>query len=191
MADDTPRPRLGAWQAIHENERYSVYRVEADFGAFAKVYYPSDHKPRVGLVVPRPGDGVGDAPGPAVMMVRQYRLLLDGPSLELPGGKVDEGETPEQAALRECREETGLRCTRVERLVHYLPGMDNLLNHTDVFVALDAEETGEFEVDAGEVVERRWVPLDEALSLVESGGIACGMTIMGLLTYARWLEKKR
>lgn len=43
-----------------------------------------------------------------LLMIRQYRYPVDAYIYELPAGLIDEGETPEQAAIREIREETGL-----------------------------------------------------------------------------------
>src|SRR4051812_34321422 len=42
-----------------------------------------------------------------VVLVRQYRVGIDALCLEIPGGMVDPGETPMEAAVRELREETG------------------------------------------------------------------------------------
>ena len=42
-----------------------------------------------------------------LVLVRQYRHGIDGPSLETPGGLIDEGEDPAAAARRELLEETG------------------------------------------------------------------------------------
>ncbi|KAI1002672.1 hypothetical protein K3495_g5527 [Podosphaera aphanis] len=60
-----------------------------------------------------PVDGVGivailDLPtGPEIVLQRQYRPPVDAVCIEIPAGLVDDGETPEQAALRELKEETG------------------------------------------------------------------------------------
>lgn len=43
-----------------------------------------------------------------IVMIRQYRYPLDAYLYELPAGLIDEGETPQQAAVREMKEETGL-----------------------------------------------------------------------------------
>ena len=55
-------------------------------------------------------------PAGEIVMVRQYRHGLRDVTLEIPGGMVDPGETPEQAAARELLEETGYRAERLEAL---------------------------------------------------------------------------
>ncbi len=48
----------------------------------------------------------------------QILMILRRNVWDLPKGKIDEGETPQQAALREVAEETGLVCTLEQRLTH-------------------------------------------------------------------------
>jgi ADP-ribose pyrophosphatase len=66
------------------------------------------HAPSV-VLIPIDGDG-------RVIIVRQYRAPLDREIWEFPAGRVDEGESAEDAARRECEEEIGLVPHRIERL---------------------------------------------------------------------------
>lgn len=45
--------------------------------------------------------------GPEIVLQRQFRPPVNAICIEIPAGLVDEGETPEQAAIRELHEETG------------------------------------------------------------------------------------
>lgn len=58
-------------------------------------------------------DGVGiiaildTTHGPEILLQKQFRPPIDKVSIEVPAGLIDEGETPEQCAVRELKEETG------------------------------------------------------------------------------------
>jgi len=71
------------------------------------------HRPSV-VLIPVTADG-------QIVMIRQYRHALKRDIWELPAGNVDEGESAEAAAARECEEEIGQVPTRVDRLGSFYP----------------------------------------------------------------------
>jgi ADP-ribose pyrophosphatase len=71
------------------------------------------HRPSV-VLIPVQDDG-------RIVMIRQYRHALKRDIWELPAGNVDEGESPEAAASRECEEEIGQMPTRIDRLGSFYP----------------------------------------------------------------------
>lgn len=104
-----------------------------------------------------------------IVLVKQFRPPMNAVSVELPAGLLEPGESPEQAALRELREETGF--TGTVRCVHppasLTPGMSNELV---ILVEVDVEGVGgKQQLDASENIEVISVPLhrlDEALQYV-------------------------
>jgi 8-oxo-dGTP pyrophosphatase MutT (NUDIX family) len=84
--------------------------------------------------------------------------------LALPKGHVDPGETPEQTAVREVREETGVDAELVEELgeVRYFYQRDGKRIFKRVSFFLFAYGGGSLEDHDDEVEEARWMPLEEA-----------------------------
>src|SRR5438046_6839516 len=93
--------RIGPREVVYENRHQRIYRVSVECKGFAKELFVSDYGQRVGLLF---------VEGDKVLLLRQYRLLVQQLAWEIPGGKVDPGESPEQAATREALEEAWLRC---------------------------------------------------------------------------------
>jgi ADP-ribose diphosphatase len=66
------------------------------------------HSPSV-VIIPMTEDG-------RVILIKQYRASVDRQLWEVPAGRVDRGETPEDAVVRECEEEIRLVPRRLERI---------------------------------------------------------------------------
>lgn len=158
----------------YSNPFMEVNHTKADFGAFTKDYFVIELGPRAGVVVVR-NDGI--------LLTKQYRFLIDAMSWEIPGGKIDPGESPADAAVRECREETGVTCRNLKPLVVYYPGLDNFNNRTTLLYSEEVDDTAPFVADEAEVTEIAWMPLGECLDMVFKGEILDALTIAGLLAY--------
>jgi len=161
---------------VYQDRNQKIQRVIARFDGFTKEYYVSDHGQRVAVVVVRGND---------ILLVRQYRLLIDGLSYEIPGGRVEEGETLEAAAARECLEESGVHCRKLKPLISYHAALDIWQNYTHTFLSEDCEET--FTADPGKCV---WMPLPRCIEMVFTQQIVDSMSILALLVYHMLVAKR-
>jgi 8-oxo-dGTP pyrophosphatase MutT (NUDIX family) len=120
------------------------------------------------------------APG-KVILIRQYRYAVNAFLWELPAGSVDEGESPEEAARRECHEEIGLVPSTIVRLSAMYP-TPGYCDEEMVFFRLSGlEKTDEkAEVDEDEDIESKVFDLADARDMVRSGEIRDMKTLVGL-----------
>jgi len=133
------------------------------------------HRPSV-VVVPLLSDG-------RVMLVRQYRPTLARQLWELPAGSTDPGEPAEQAAVRECAEETRLLPGRVERVAGLYPAPGFCDEELIFFLAYDLtplEPGSPYQPDADELIEVRVFTVAGARGMVARGEIVDLKTAYGL-----------
>ncbi len=107
-----------------------------------------------------------------VMLVRQYRPVVEAFTVELPSGHVDAGETPEESARREFREETGYAVGRLELLGVLRTDCGRLDNTMWCYLGTDCAPTGEPAEDGVEPLRRS--PAD-LLADVRGGAFDCAL----------------
>jgi len=156
-------------EALYEGKVIQVVKLEDRWEVV-------EHVPAVSVLVLR------DAPtGTEVLGVRQNRPAIQETSWELPAGLVDEGETPEEAALRELAEEVGLTGTLTPiAQVHSSPGFTT--EKVYLFEATDLQERA-LEGDEDDLT-LEWRDLKATWREIASGRLASSAhTLLGL-TYA-------
>lgn len=165
--------RVSPARPIFENQFLRLSSVLADFGSLQKEYFVIDKGTRVGGLIVR---------GDEVLLVRQYRFLIDEDSWEIPGGGVDQNESPSDALVRECREEAGVSCLQPEPMFSYRLGLDMMDAHIYLFRVRDFSEVAPA-VQNTETEAREWVSLGRCLERIRQGEIRDLMTILALLLH--------
>jgi 8-oxo-dGTP pyrophosphatase MutT (NUDIX family) len=114
------------------------------------------------------------------VFVKQYRHGLGVVSTEIPGGVVDPGETPEVAARRELKEETGYEFESLEYLGKVSPNPATSTNYMHMFLARGGEKVSEQSLDETEDVEVILYTLDEVKQLLKENKIVQSLHVTTL-----------
>jgi 8-oxo-dGTP pyrophosphatase MutT (NUDIX family) len=133
-------------------------------------------------VVRMPADASGAIvhdPARGILLLWRHRFITDTWGWEVPAGRVDDGETPEQAAVRETLEETGWRPGPMRHLATFHPANGTTDQRFHAFLAQGAEHVGE-PTDPGEAERIEWVPLDEVRGIVQRGEMPDGLSFAAM-----------
>jgi len=114
-----------------------------------------------------------------ILMVRQFRYALGRETLEIPAGKMDPGESPEQCVRRELLEETGYEAGKIEWVYTYAPalGYSNELIH--IYSGHPLRKTNTV-IDERESSSVEKIPVEKLKSMVKERLILDGKTLLGL-----------
>ncbi|QQS42311.1 MAG: NUDIX hydrolase [Acidobacteriota bacterium] len=118
-----------------------------------------------------------------IVLIEQFRHGTEELTLEIPGGMVDEGETPAECAARELTEETGYVADELVYLGKSRPNpaiQNNWIHH---FAAFGCTNDGKQSFDEHEKIAVREVGPEDLDRLIESGSITHSLVLAGILRF--------
>jgi ADP-ribose pyrophosphatase len=133
-------------------------------------------------IVPLTADG-------QIILVRQYRHVTQVFCWEIPGGGMHPGESPEETAQRELREETGYRARCLRRLGGFWPNNAYLDEVIHVYLGEDLTPDP-LPADQDEHLERESLPFSEALAMAQDDRITCAPKLAILWERPRGLQRR-
>jgi len=176
MSDPRQTPAVAPW-SLETEETIGDYRIfqltrsvrrsprDGRESAFVRIDAPNWVN-----VVALTGEG-------RLLLIEQYRHGADAITIEIPGGTVDEGETPAQAIARELEEETGYVPAELHPLGRVEPNPAFQSNTCWTYLGLGCTFRGNARPDPSEEIAVRLSSLAEFTALIDSGTIRHALVV--------------
>lgn len=179
MAERSETGRPQPWPVIGEEQ-------EGDFEMFSaraiRARSPDDGSEHTFHIADAPNGVtvIAITPNDELVMVRQWRHPVQRVTLETPSGIIDEGETPEEAAARELREETGYAGDDPECIGCVVLNPSWQTTRVYAAVVRNARRAGERDLDEGEDTRVCLLKLGEVRRRVLEGEIDTSSVVAAL-----------
>jgi 8-oxo-dGTP pyrophosphatase MutT (NUDIX family) len=125
-----------------------------------------------------------------LIVIEQYRLGVSGITLEVPGGMVEAGESPEVGARREFTEETGWIPKAFELVGSLNPNPAFLTNKIYFFLATGCEPSQQQHLDEGEMINVSLIKVEDFEKLIDLGQIEHALVVAGWSLVKKKLAQK-
>ena len=122
-----------------------------------------------------------------IVMIQQYRHATRQYLWELVAGRIDEGETVQEAAARELREETGYRAKRFTEFLDVFPTPGFLEERMHILLA-EGLTAGKAEPEPDEKIISRAYGVAELKRMMRTGKLRDGKSVAGILYYLTFLR---
>ncbi|WP_026866353.1 MULTISPECIES: NUDIX hydrolase [Jeotgalicoccus] len=171
MTDEHLIEKTKSAEDIYQGKIIDVKKLTAELPdgseAFREVVY---HKGAVALIV---------KDDTSMYFVRQFRISTDEVLLEIPAGKVETGEHPDDTARKELKEETGATAESLDKLYEFYvsPGFSNELIHlySTKNVSFD-----NMELEDDEFLDLVKIPFQELKTRMHNGEFRDGKTLVAV-----------
>ncbi|HLF26763.1 MAG TPA: NUDIX hydrolase [Anaerolineae bacterium] len=171
---DAPPWQVLAKRTIYSSEWINLaqWSVRLPDGSLIPDHHVLDYPSAAVAVIP-----IG--PADRILMIDHYRFITDTRGWEVPSGRIDAGESMEQAAARELLEETGYTASAWRALGKYHPSNGSSNQVFYVVVARGLLRRSD-PLDANETLGLRWFSREEVRGLIVRNEIPDGLSLTAL-----------
>lgn len=169
---------------IYKDDWMTLYRDEVQYDDCSRGYFSwTERKNGVGIVVITSDNNI--------LLNKEYRYIVNEYSWEIPGGGIEDHETPEMAAVRELNEETGIQNVKLEKVNIFYPlNSFNTETVTLFYTVLEDTIPTFIKTEAGEIiVEQKYFSFKEALRMIDDGEIIDALTANAIQMIIRKFSK--
>ncbi|MDJ0269965.1 MAG: NUDIX hydrolase [Aigarchaeota archaeon] len=168
---DKPEETISS-EVVFRGRVFSVVRDRVRHGSREYVREVVVHPGAVAIIAMT---GAGE-----LLLVRQFRYPAGRYLVEIPAGTLEEGESPENCAMRELEEETGYKAGKIEKITEFFLAPGYSTERIHLFIAYELERSTA-SPDVDEHITLLKARVEEALAMIEKGEIIDAKTIAALL----------
>jgi len=117
-----------------------------------------------------------------IVVVEQYRPAVDDITIDIPGGGIEMGETPLEAAKRELKEETGYSANEFIKLSSFYPDSGRSEQKRHIFLAKGLNK-GKQKLDRNESINVLEIPIEEVAKRINENALKETTLVLSFLVY--------